>query len=97
MQPIHISRYEPGGQYQGTVVPEDRSWILWVDKNGEPTLWRRVRVPADPKARADEGVVLTMADAESTGDTIDGYIPDIVYSWPEGVPMPEHVARMVGE
>ncbi len=43
MQNIHVSRYsnpESVG-YQGTVEPEDRSWIVFVKLDGSPSLWRR--------------------------------------------------------
>jgi len=28
--------------YQGSIEPEDSSWVVFVDNQGEPTLWRRV-------------------------------------------------------
>ncbi len=43
MQNIHVRRYKqpaPGG-FQGTVEPEDRSWVIFIDKEGHATFWRR--------------------------------------------------------
>ena len=48
MQNIHVRRYQqpaPGG-YQGTVEPEDRSWIVFIDKDGHATFWRRGELDA---------------------------------------------------
>lgn len=51
MQNIHVQRYlHPGVGYQGTIEPEDRSWVVVVDKDGDATLWRRVQTsPLDGK------------------------------------------------
>ena len=59
MQNIHVNRYQqPAAGFDGTIEPEDRSWILWVAVDGTPSLWvaketndddgttRRVYVPA---------------------------------------------------
>lgn len=44
MQNIHIKRYEPtqGTGFQGCIEPEDRSWVVFLDAAGRPTLWHRV-------------------------------------------------------
>lgn len=49
MQPIHISRYEhpDKARYQGTVAPEDRSWILFIALDGEPQLFVRCSFETD--------------------------------------------------
>lgn len=43
MQNIHVRRYQspaPGG-YQGTIEPEDKSWIVFIDKDGKASFWRK--------------------------------------------------------
>ncbi len=39
MQNINVRRYEKLTTYQGTIEPEDRSWILFIAANGKPELW----------------------------------------------------------
>lgn len=84
MQNIHIQRYEDPKSvgYQGTVTPENRSWVLWIKSDGTPELFRRVE---------------TSANEDGTGDTIEGYVSNVVYEWPPGVPMPEHIASTLTE
>lgn len=45
MQNIHVKRYhgQPAG-YSGTVEPEDRSWILFIELDGAAKLWVRQSV-----------------------------------------------------
>lgn len=41
MQNIHVKRYsnpEAVG-YQGTIEPEDRTWLLFLDLEGRPSLY----------------------------------------------------------
>lgn len=43
MQNIHVRRYKqptPGG-FQGSIEPEDRSWVIFIDKDGHATFWRK--------------------------------------------------------
>lgn len=48
MQNIHVKRYEDASAgYQGSVEPEDRSWVLFIATDGTPSLWRRVEAEAD--------------------------------------------------
>jgi hypothetical protein len=43
MQNIHVKRYaDTNHGYQGTVEPEDRSWVLFLPKDGEPELFLSV-------------------------------------------------------
>lgn len=40
MQNIHVSRYRDTEHgYEGTVEPDDRSWILFLPKDGLPELF----------------------------------------------------------
>jgi len=40
MEKIIIKRYEPeSAGYQGTIEPEDKSWILYVGKDGAPLFY----------------------------------------------------------
>lgn len=41
MQNIHVRRYQSHENFQGSVEPEDRSWVVFVDKDGHATFWRR--------------------------------------------------------
>ena len=53
MQQIHIQRYQSGevngvaSQYQGSIEPEDRSWIVFVAHDGKPSLWLQVETESD--------------------------------------------------
>lgn len=43
MQNIQVKRYRPElKEWQGTISPEDGSWIVFVDGDGEPYFYRRV-------------------------------------------------------
>ncbi len=44
MQPIHVKRYQNPNGYQGSIEPEDRSWVVFIDDQGRATLWRRVEL-----------------------------------------------------
>lgn len=45
MQNIHVKRYSSQqAGYAGTVEPEDRSWILFIDLDGAAKLWVRQSV-----------------------------------------------------
>ncbi len=46
MQNIHVRRYEDPDRvhYQGWVEPEDRSWILFIEKDGTPQLYLETEV-----------------------------------------------------
>lgn len=40
MQNIHVKRYADNGHsYCGSIEPEDRSWIVFIDNEGNPSLW----------------------------------------------------------
>ena len=41
MQQIHVKRYEDpkAVHFQGVVEPEDRSWSLFIDEGGAPSLY----------------------------------------------------------
>lgn len=57
MQNIHVRRYQtpsPGG-FQGSVEPEDRSWVIFIDKDGHATFWRRGQIEPDPELVAQLG------------------------------------------
>lgn len=84
MQNIHIQRYSGSPAWQGSIAPEDRSWIVFIDKDGEATFWRRV--PADRNPRSiDEDlskIEHTYVDAELPSVLCDGDAPPL--------PMPTH-------
>lgn len=43
MQNINVRRYKqpaPGG-FQGSIEPEDCSWVIFIDKDDHATFWRR--------------------------------------------------------
>lgn len=43
MQNIHVKRYaDTNHGYHGTVEPEDRSWVLFLPKEGDPELFLQV-------------------------------------------------------
>lgn len=46
MQQIHVRRYEDpkAVHYQGLVEPQDRSWTLFIDGDGAPSLFVRSEV-----------------------------------------------------
>ena len=44
MQNIHVKRYQSPNGYQGSIEPEDRSWIVFVDDAGKATFWRRAEL-----------------------------------------------------
>lgn len=46
MQPIHVSRYSQPTAigYQGSIMPADRSWIVFVTTEGTPQLFLRMEV-----------------------------------------------------
>lgn len=53
MQQIHVKRYAHPQQigYEGTVEPEDRSWVLFIPTGGgEPDLWVRRATQGDGQA-----------------------------------------------
>ncbi len=51
MQNIHVKRYgNIDCGYQGSIEPEDRAWIVFIDAKGEATFWRR-----DSLCEADDG------------------------------------------
>lgn len=72
MQNIHVQRYANPASfgYQGTIQPEDRSWIVFVDKDGEPTLWRRVAISSSDTP--DGGKV----DHAYVDVELPGFVPD---------------------
>lgn len=41
MQNIHVRRYKDAHNFQGSIEPEDRSWIVFIDKDGHATFWRK--------------------------------------------------------
>lgn len=61
MQPIHVKRYQNPCGYQGSIEPEDRSWLVFVDDQGQATFWRRVEVK---EATADAPAEHAYCDAE---------------------------------
>ena len=48
MQPIHIKRFKQG-DYIGSIEPEDRSWAVFIAKDGTATLWRRTELFDNPE------------------------------------------------
>jgi hypothetical protein len=65
MQNIHVRRYETPNQvhYQGWIEPEDRSWILFIEKDGTPQLYLEVEVEEE-EGKTVRGYV----PAELTGE-----------------------------
>ena len=53
MQNIHVRRYKDAHQFQGSVEPEDRSWCIFIDKNGHATFWRRGELEITDEMRAN--------------------------------------------
>lgn len=49
MQNVHVRRYPQSHPYQGTVEPEDRSWIIFIDNKGHATFWRRAQLEVPPE------------------------------------------------
>lgn len=49
MQNIHVRRYKDAHNFQGSIEPDDRSWIIFIDKDGHATFWRRAQIAPDPK------------------------------------------------
>lgn len=50
MQNIHVKRYDDPaavGGFLGTIEPEDRSFIVFVNADGTPQLWLRVKVEGE--------------------------------------------------
>ena len=49
MQNIHVIRYQTPQQigYQGCVEPDDRSWLVFIDSNGDASFWRRCEYEED--------------------------------------------------
>lgn len=76
MQSIFVGRYKQGSQkphraWDGWVEPEDRSWILFIDNDGHPSLWRYRAL--DVAAKKERGL----------DDNINGeYVPE--GEWPKG-------------
>lgn len=58
MQQIHVKRYEDPKtvHYQGSVEPEDRSWALFIDEAGTPSLFVRVAL-TEGEAQTDHALV----------------------------------------
>lgn len=49
MQNIHVKRYNPQNKHwAGTVAPQDDSWVMFIDTDGEPSLYRRVQLEVEP-------------------------------------------------
>jgi hypothetical protein len=78
MQNIHVSRYQTPSEYQGSVEPDDRSWIVFVDKNGEATFWRRFQTETE-----DGKTISCYADAELPTGL---FVRDERSDEPEGTP-----------
>jgi hypothetical protein len=38
MQNIHVNRYQNPNGWQGSIEPDDRSWILFIQDDGSPVL-----------------------------------------------------------
>lgn len=54
MQNIHVRRYDESNSYQGSIEPDDRSWVVFIDSAGKPSLWvRRGEQAADGQTQAD--------------------------------------------
>ena len=51
MQNIHVRRYKDAHAFQGSIEPEDRSWVVFIDKDGHATFWRRgeLELPVGPE------------------------------------------------
>lgn len=53
MQNIHVRRYQDSHAFQGSIEPEDRSWVIFVDKDGHATFWRRGELEITDEMRAN--------------------------------------------
>lgn len=70
MQNIHVSRYtDASAGWQGSIEPEDRSWVVFVKEDGSPQLWFRVET-VDGDGKRDHAYM----DAE-TLSSVDGIKP----------------------
>lgn len=82
MQQIHVKRYNESKAvgYQGSIEPEDRSWVLFVRSDGEPSLFRRVEVSANPDGSNAEhlyvDVELPGVMADTVADAVVAALPD---------------------
>jgi hypothetical protein len=56
MQNIHVHRYDSPAYYTGWIMPEDRSWIVFIDQEGQATFWRRVE-KSPSEGRVDHSYV----------------------------------------
>lgn len=57
MQNIHVKRYRPElKDWQGTISPEDGSWVVFIDADGEPFFYRRVESETS-EGRVEESYV----------------------------------------
>jgi len=78
MQNIHIKRYNHPQDvgYQGTIEPEDGSWILFIplDEAKLPQLFIEVEVPASEK---HDNLEALAKKAGTVVPTIKGYTPAI--------------------
>lgn len=54
MQNIHIGRYSGETGYSGWVQPEDRTWILFIDDEGKPSLFVEVECQ-DEEGKVEHG------------------------------------------
>lgn len=77
MQQIHVKRYEDpkAVHYQGLVEPEDRSWTLFIDKDGAPSLF--VRVSMSPEEGKVEHGLINVRDLPRDQEIIDGFLSPV--------------------
>lgn len=97
MQPIHVKRYNNPAAvgYQGSVEPDDRSWIVFIDNEGLATLWRRVEsksgaVYRDGKVIEPEKVDHSYVDVElpTAFDSLNNTTPMVPPHPPSSFPGP---------
>lgn len=66
MQDIKIERYNtPNASWGGNIQPEDRSWIIFLDPNGCPSMYWSER--DDSGAVIGGGIELTAGEAHACG------------------------------
>lgn len=73
MQDIHVNRYKSREHgFQGSIEPEDRSWIVFVDNAGQATFWREVEVDNPEAPEAIGGVRHAYVDVEIPSLHVEG-------------------------
>lgn len=111
---IHVKRYASPESlgYQATIEPADRRWLVFVDKDGDATMWRRVSVtsyPGDPLGAErpatsdDEGKPTVDVDGKVEHFFVDVELPGTsigpghpLHPVAAALPMPEPAAAHPG-